>query len=61
VSAATALLASAAGFLAAADPDFDWPVGPTATAAALTLFAAVRAWTRIADRSRRSYPGTPIP
>lgn len=41
-AAAIALVASAAGFLVAASPDLDWPVGPTATVAVFLLFLACR-------------------
>jgi len=42
VAAGTALLGSGAGFLVAAHPSFDWPVGPTATVAVFSLFLVAR-------------------
>lgn len=42
-AAAVALVGASAGFLVAASPDLDWPVGPTATVAVFALFLAARA------------------
>jgi ABC-type Mn2+/Zn2+ transport system permease subunit len=50
VAAGIALVASAAGFLVAADERLDWPIGPTATAAAFVLFLACVAARALLDR-----------
>lgn len=51
-AAAVALVGAAAGFLVAASPGLDWPVGPTATVAVFVLFLACRALGAI--RARRA-------
>ncbi len=52
VAAGTALLGAASGFLLAADPAFDWPVGPTATVTVFALFLAASAGRWAVDRIR---------
>jgi zinc/manganese transport system permease protein len=51
-----AVVGAAGGFLIAADPHFDWPVGPTATALVFALFllATGARWTLDRVAARRS-------
>src|SRR5258706_1054954 len=53
-AAGIALLGPASGFVIACLPDLDWPVGPTATAAAFAIFLACAGWRMLLDGRRAS-------